>query len=148
MIDALSRVLFATGLSLAFITPPLILTLLVALILTAIQNALNKSDPPKAPVSGGDAPDNPTYGDLVRLAAGFGGFGFVLGFMLAISGSLLFLSIAGTVTSAGITYLSLLFGKDAIQNSPRTLTAALLTFFVSLMLTLEYTRAYLGLGGR
>jgi hypothetical protein len=143
---AMPRFLGASAYALLLILPPLVLTLLAAALFALLLAGINQRWRPVAP-TGGVAPANPTIGDLVRLAIAFGGFGYVLGFFLAVSDQLLVISIAGTVTSAGVTYLALLYGKDAIQNSPRILTAALVNFFVSFLMTLEYTRSYLGLAG-
>jgi drug/metabolite transporter (DMT)-like permease len=102
----------------------------------------NKLYPARA-AAGALAPQ-PGFGDVFTLAAGFGGFGYILGFFVGVSHQPLATAVLGTVTASGTTFLAMLYGKDAIPNSPRVIPCALISLFVGVALTMEYVTISLG----
>lgn len=128
--------------ALAFVVPPLLAVLIAAAGFSLFFWWINKMSPAKD--SAGTAVAGPGFADLFTLAAGFGGFGYILGFFVGVSHQPLATAVLGTLTASGTTFLAMLYGKDAIPNSARVIPCALITLFFGVVLTMEYGTISLG----
>ena len=120
--------------ALVFILPAVGLTLVVPLVISTLFYLLSKLAK--------DAPAGKFF-DALRVALGFGGYAMILGIFVGLTENLLVVTALGTITTVASTYLAYVYGKDATSDAKQILAPALLAFFITLPLIMEYTRIFL-----
>jgi hypothetical protein len=82
------------------------------------------------------------YGLAFRLAVAFSAYAFALGIFVGMTGDMLVTTVVGTVITLATTYLTYLFGKDAVADAPTVLAPALIAFFINTPLAIDYVLQY------